>query len=95
MSPSFLSSSDERVAAPHLRQPVPPHGRQEVDAKVGHPVGDLDDRLAGAEVLQTMTFYASDDKLATVGLAGRVDELNRSAVQIARRVAALAGPLCS
>src|ERR687898_352067 len=24
---------------------------------------------AGAEVLQTMTFYASDDKLATVGLA--------------------------
>src|SRR5215216_1086569 len=27
---------------------------------------------AGAEVLQTMTFYASDDKLATVGLAGKV-----------------------
>ena len=42
---------------------------------------------AGAEVLQTMTFYASDDKLATVGLAGKVDELNRNAVQIARRVA--------
>jgi len=43
---------------------------------------------AGVDVLQTMTFYASDDKLATVGLAGAVDEINRSAVQIARRVAA-------
>ena len=32
---------------------------------------------AGAEVLQTMTFYASDDKLGTVGLAGSVDEINR------------------
>jgi betaine-homocysteine S-methyltransferase len=43
---------------------------------------------AGAEVLQTMTFYASDDKLATVGLEGTVDEINRSAVRIAREVAA-------
>jgi betaine-homocysteine S-methyltransferase len=43
---------------------------------------------AGAEVLQTMTFYASDDKLATVGLAGKVDEINRTAVRIAREVAA-------
>ncbi len=42
---------------------------------------------AGADVLQTMTFYASDDKLATVGLAGKVDEINRGAVQIARKVA--------
>jgi betaine-homocysteine S-methyltransferase len=42
---------------------------------------------AGAEVLQTMTFYASDDKLATVGMAGKVDEINRSAVRIAREVA--------
>jgi betaine-homocysteine S-methyltransferase len=42
---------------------------------------------AGAEVLQTMTFYASDDKLATVGLAGKVDEINHHAVQIARGVA--------
>jgi betaine-homocysteine S-methyltransferase len=42
---------------------------------------------AGAEVLQTMTFYASDDKLATVGLAGNVDEINRNAVAIARAVA--------
>lgn len=43
---------------------------------------------AGAEVLQTMTFYASDDKLATVGLEGKVDEINREAVRIAREVAA-------
>jgi len=42
---------------------------------------------AGAEVLQTMTFYASDDKLATVGLEGSVDEINRTAVAIAREVA--------
>ena len=42
---------------------------------------------AGVDVLQTMTFYASDDKLATVGLDGKVDEINRAAVQIARTVA--------
>jgi betaine-homocysteine S-methyltransferase len=34
-----------------------------------------------------MTFYASDDKLATVGLGGAVDEINRNAVRIAREVA--------
>lgn len=44
--------------------------------------------LAGAEVLQTMTFYASEDKLATVGLAGQVEAINRAAVKIARQVAA-------
>lgn len=43
---------------------------------------------AGVDVLQTMTFYASDDKLATVGLHGKVDEINRNAVQVARNVAA-------
>jgi len=43
---------------------------------------------AGVDVLQTMTFYASDDKLATVGLQGKVDEINRNAVQVARDVAA-------
>ena len=43
--------------------------------------------LAGAEVLQALTFYASEDKLATVGLAGRVDDINRSAVRIARQAA--------
>jgi betaine-homocysteine S-methyltransferase len=43
---------------------------------------------AGAEFLTTMTFYASDDKLATVGLKDKVDDINRSAVQVARKVAA-------
>ena len=55
-------------------------------------------RAAGAEVLQALTFYASRDKLATVGLAGRLGELNRQAVRIAREVAGdqclVAGNLC-
>jgi betaine-homocysteine S-methyltransferase len=42
---------------------------------------------AGVDVLQTMTFYASDDKLATVGMKDKVVEINRNAVQIARKVA--------
>jgi betaine-homocysteine S-methyltransferase len=44
-------------------------------------------REAGAEVLQALTFYASRDKLATVGIADRLEELNRSAVRVAREVA--------
>ncbi|MGZ8630968.1 MAG: homocysteine S-methyltransferase family protein [Actinomycetota bacterium] len=48
---------------------------------------------AGAEVLQTMTFYASEDKLATVGLGGEVADINRDAVHIAREVAAEGGAL--
>lgn len=47
--------------------------------------------LAGAEVLQTLTFYATEDKLATVGLEGKMDDMNRAAVRIARRVAAECG----
>jgi len=43
--------------------------------------------MAGAEIMQTLTFYASEDKLATVGLAGKVKEINRAAVRIAREVA--------
>jgi len=43
---------------------------------------------AGVDVLQTMTFYASDDKLETVGLRGKVDDINRNAVQVAREAAA-------
>ena len=42
---------------------------------------------AGAEVLQALTFYASEDKLATVGLGGKVSEINRAAVSIAKEVA--------
>jgi betaine-homocysteine S-methyltransferase len=44
-------------------------------------------REAGAEVLQALTFYASRDKLATVGLEDRLDDLNRAAVRAAREVA--------
>src|SRR6201981_1947848 len=44
-------------------------------------------REAGAEVLQALTFYASRDKLATVGLEDQLEELNRSAVRVAREVA--------
>ena len=43
---------------------------------------------AGADFLTTMTFYASDDKLATVGLKDKVDEINGNAVLVARKVAA-------
>jgi betaine-homocysteine S-methyltransferase len=44
-------------------------------------------RDAGSEVLQALTFYASRDKLATVGMGDRVEELNRAAVRIARQAA--------
>src|SRR6516165_6756693 len=44
-------------------------------------------REAGAEVLQALTFYASGDKLATVGLENRIEDLNRAAVGVAREVA--------
>jgi betaine-homocysteine S-methyltransferase len=44
-------------------------------------------REAGAEVLQALTFYASRDKLKTVGLDNRLEDLNRAAVRIARDVA--------
>src|SRR5215472_6548386 len=44
-------------------------------------------REAGAEVLQALTFYASRDKLATVGLEDRLEDLNRAAVRIARQAA--------
>src|SRR5882672_4054121 len=44
-------------------------------------------REAGADVLQALTFYASRDKLATVGLENRLEDLNRAAVRIAKEVA--------
>jgi len=43
---------------------------------------------AGAQVLQALTFFAGEDRLARAGLAAAVDEINREAVRIARRVAA-------
>jgi betaine-homocysteine S-methyltransferase len=42
---------------------------------------------AGAEILQALTFYASEEKLATVGLGGKVPDINRAAVELARDVA--------
>ncbi|HET6885442.1 MAG TPA: homocysteine S-methyltransferase family protein, partial [Rubrobacteraceae bacterium] len=39
---------------------------------------------AGVDVIQTLTFYASEDKLATVGLESRVDDMNRAATRVAR-----------
>ncbi len=55
-------------------------------------------REAGAEVLQALTFYASRDKMATVGLEDRLEDLNRAAVRIAKEVAGdkclVAGNLC-
>ncbi len=42
---------------------------------------------AGAEVIQTLTFYASEDKLGTVGLEGKAAEINRAAVRVANEAA--------
>jgi len=44
-------------------------------------------REAGADVLQALTFYASRDKLATVGLENKLEDLNRAAVRIAKEAA--------
>jgi betaine-homocysteine S-methyltransferase len=48
---------------------------------------------AGSDVLQALTFYASEEKLATVGLEGTVDQINKDAAQIARHVAEENGAL--
>jgi methionine synthase I (cobalamin-dependent) len=42
---------------------------------------------AGAEILQVLTFYASANKLAQIGYADRLGEINRAAVRIAREAA--------
>ncbi len=53
---------------------------------------------AGAEVLQVLAFYASENKLAQIGYANRLEEINRAAVKIARQAAGdsvlVAGDLC-
>jgi betaine-homocysteine S-methyltransferase len=55
-------------------------------------------KRAGSEVLQTCTFYASEDKLREAGFANRVEDINRSAVRLARQGAQedglVAGNLC-
>lgn len=42
---------------------------------------------AGAEVLQALTFYATAEKMDTVGLKGKTDDINRAAVRIAKEAA--------
>jgi betaine-homocysteine S-methyltransferase len=52
---------------------------------------------AGSEVLQVLAFYASENKLAQIGYAKRLGEINRAAVRLAREAAAgrpVAGDLC-
>jgi betaine-homocysteine S-methyltransferase len=53
---------------------------------------------AGADVLQALTFYASQEKLGTAGYGAAVEAINRAAVRIAREVAGdqalVAGTLC-
>jgi len=56
---------------------------------------------AGSEVLQVLAFYASENKLAQIGYANQLAEINRAAVRIAREVARasrepvlVAGDLC-
>ena len=53
---------------------------------------------AGAEVLQVLTFYASENKLAQIGYSGRLGDINRAAVQIAREAGGestlVAGDIC-
>ena len=53
---------------------------------------------AGAEVLQVLTFYASENKLAQIGYAGKLPDINRAAVRIAHESASaetlVAGNVC-
>jgi betaine-homocysteine S-methyltransferase len=53
---------------------------------------------AGAEVLQVLAFYASENKLAQIGYANQLEEINRAAVKITRQAAGdkvlVAGDLC-
>lgn len=55
-------------------------------------------RRAGSEVLQTCTFYASEDKLRSAGVVDKVEAINRNATRLARKAAEdqalVAGNLC-
>lgn len=44
-------------------------------------------RQAGAEVLQTLTFFGTSNMLARAGFGDRAEEINRTACRIARQVA--------
>lgn len=53
---------------------------------------------AGSEVLQVLTFYASENKLAQIGYENRLEDINRAAVKLAREAATgdtlVAGNIC-
>ena len=60
----------------------------------------VDFARAGAEVLQALAYYAHEEKLKDVGMAGKLPEINATAVKIARQVAdeygtLVAGNLCN
>jgi betaine-homocysteine S-methyltransferase len=55
---------------------------------------------AGSDVVEALTYYAHREKLRIVGLEGSLEELNRQALRIARRVAVefnalVAGGVCN
>jgi len=47
----------------------------------------LEFKRAGAQVLQALTFYASEDKLLASGHAHEVEDINRAAVKVAKKAA--------
>jgi betaine-homocysteine S-methyltransferase len=49
--------------------------------------------LAGSDVIQALTYYAHREKLRLVGLEDRLEEINRTALTLARRVADEGGAL--
>ncbi|MBV9819699.1 MAG: homocysteine S-methyltransferase family protein [Solirubrobacterales bacterium] len=48
---------------------------------------------AGADVMVALTYYAHRDKLAVIGRAGDLEEMNRTAVRLANQVAGEGGAL--
>ncbi|HSW79843.1 MAG TPA: homocysteine S-methyltransferase family protein [Candidatus Saccharimonadales bacterium] len=55
---------------------------------------------AGSEVIEALTYYANENKLADVGRAGDLEKLNRQAVRIANEIAnegdaLVAGNICN
>ena len=68
--------------------PVGRPGRKQQDLAAGflHQHA-LKGRAAGAEVIETNTFGANPVKLSSYGLGDRTEEVNKAAVQLARRAA--------
>lgn len=49
--------------------------------------------LAGSDIIEALTYYTHREKLRLVGLEGRLEEINRTALTLARQVAAEGGAL--